>query len=117
MGEQLLLILEECRRPNWDGFGAEPVTMETLVNAERITRLIPDDTLIPTIAGLPDGGIGFQWENSVGSLLTLSVYSESQTTYVYIDANGAEDSGTESFSHSLPLKIQELLISLFSERG
>jgi hypothetical protein len=47
--------------PDWDGAGAEPITIGTVAAARRVRRLLPR-RVMPHIAAGADGTIGFQWE-------------------------------------------------------
>ncbi len=56
-------------QPNWDGMGAEPISIETQILAEVLVNLLykrPDD------APGGDGSIGFEWRND-GNILCLDV--------------------------------------------
>lgn len=46
---------------NWDGYGAKPITPETLALARRLLELMPDTAGWPHIAPGGDGSIGFEW--------------------------------------------------------
>ena len=39
--DELAAVWEECRHADWDGFGAEPVTQDTLSNAYRFLESLP----------------------------------------------------------------------------
>jgi hypothetical protein len=52
---------EQYAQPNWDGYGADPITAETLAMARTLANLfaIPPDT-----SPGADGGVCFEWVGS-----------------------------------------------------
>src|ERR1043166_4105300 len=62
---------EELNLPNWDGYGAEPITPETLKYARRILRVMPDTLGPPDIAPAGDGSIALEWVPETGPLNKL----------------------------------------------
>lgn len=48
-----------CR--DWDGYGAEPITPQTLDAAKQMIDLLPDTLGWPDIAPGGDGSIGLEW--------------------------------------------------------
>jgi hypothetical protein len=47
--------------PNWDGYGAEAITPETIAAAQRLIRDLPKTFGEPDIAPGADGTIGLEW--------------------------------------------------------
>jgi hypothetical protein len=52
---------ERYNQANWDGYGAEPITPETLRYARRLMPVIPDTFGRPDVAPSGDGAIGLEW--------------------------------------------------------
>lgn len=48
-------------QPDWDGFGADPISSETLMLARRFLNVVPRWWPMPDIAPGADGTIGFEW--------------------------------------------------------
>jgi hypothetical protein len=48
-------------RADWDGYGAEPISKETVRAARKILTLLPKHFPNPDIAPGADGGVGFEW--------------------------------------------------------
>ena len=46
---------------NWDGFGAERITSETIEAARQLSHLLPRQLRAPDVAPGADGTIGFEW--------------------------------------------------------
>jgi hypothetical protein len=51
----------ESYRENWDGYGADPIAMETVDAARQFWRLLPREIRAPDVAPGADGTIGFEW--------------------------------------------------------
>src|SRR5262249_19830768 len=47
--------------PDWDGYGAEPISAETITAARSLFHALPVEALSPDIAPAADGTIGFEW--------------------------------------------------------
>lgn len=58
---RLKALYRECRLPNWDGYGAEPITPDTLELARQFCDALPEDVLEPEVCAEPDGGISLEW--------------------------------------------------------
>lgn len=52
---------ERYNQANWDGYGADPITPETLRYARRLMPVLPDTFGHPDIAPSGDGAIGLEW--------------------------------------------------------
>ncbi|MBR0848328.1 hypothetical protein JQ543_11310 [Bradyrhizobium diazoefficiens] len=52
---------EAYSEPDWDGYGAKPITIETVRAARSFSRLLPADGPQPDVAPGADGTIGFEW--------------------------------------------------------
>ena len=53
--EELLKTFEECRQPNWDGYGAQSVREETYHLAHQFLTALPLSIPVPSIGAEPDG--------------------------------------------------------------
>jgi hypothetical protein len=52
---------EKYQTENWDGYGAQPITTETLSFACRIMSLLPTSLGSPDVAPAGDGSIALEW--------------------------------------------------------
>jgi hypothetical protein len=57
--------------PDWDGYGAEPITSETVQAARSFKLLLPMDAPQPDIAPGGDGTIGFEWRSGSPGMRSL----------------------------------------------
>lgn len=61
----------QYNKPNWDGYGAQPITQETIDTAKSIYRMLPAEWNDPALAPSADGSIGFEWDKEDGPIRTL----------------------------------------------
>ena len=73
MREDLGAVWDECRLPNWDGFGALPVSHDTLRSAYCFLESLPLDFPPPSIGAEPDGQLTLEWHRSARRTLSISV--------------------------------------------
>lgn len=57
----LLEGYEEYAEPNWDCYGSEPISSETVEAARQLLAVLPNTLGEPHIAPGPDGTIGLEW--------------------------------------------------------
>src|SRR5919108_2658306 len=67
--DQLCRTFEECRTPDWDGYGAEPVLEETYRWAYRFLEAFPLGTRVPSVGVEADGHLTLEWYRSPSRLL------------------------------------------------
>jgi len=63
----------DCREPNWDGFGAEPVGEASFLKAYNLIRSLPLGHPRPSIGAEPDGQITLEWYRNPNRVLSVSV--------------------------------------------
>jgi len=78
--EELFKTFEECRQPNWDGYGAQPVSAETYHLAYEFLTALPLGTPIPSIGAEPDSHITVERYRSPRQTLSVSVSPEGTYT-------------------------------------
>ena len=81
MFEELLKTFEECRQPNWDGYGAQSVREETYDLAHQFLAALPLSTLVPSIGAEPDGHITVEWHRSPQRTLSVSISPDGELHY------------------------------------
>jgi len=64
MFDELLKTFEECREPNWDGYGSQAVREETYDLAHQFLAALPLSPPLPSIGAEPDGQITVEWHRS-----------------------------------------------------
>jgi hypothetical protein len=102
--EALFSVLEETELPNWDGYGAKPVSMDTFAKALAFLDVLPSTFPRPEISALPDGEIAFEWRFGPRRLLTLAINESGRLTYAALTGRGYLH-GTEYLLDALPRQI------------
>jgi hypothetical protein len=106
--EGLASIQAQCSRPNWDGFGAEPVRQETIWAAYRFLEALPYGLPVPTVGAEPDGQITLEWHRSPRRTVSISVASDDNLHYSALFGPNKQY-GTEVFFGEAPKAILDLI--------
>ena len=106
--EELLKTFEECRKPNWDGYGAQPVREETYDLAHQFLTALPLSTPVPSIGAEPDGHITVEWHRSPQRTVSVSISPDGELHYAAL--LGAERiCGTETLRARMPTVLSDLI--------
>ena len=106
--EELLETFEECRQPNWDGYGAQPVREETYHLAHQFLAALPLSAPLPSIGAEPDGQITVEWYRSPQRTLSVSISPDGDLHYAAL-LGSAKTYGTEPFIGEVPKIIFDLI--------
>ena len=106
--EELLKTFEECREPNWDGYGAQPVSEETYHLAHQFVAALPRSTLAPSIGAEPDGHLTIEWYQLPERTLSVSISPEGELHYAAL-LRSAKTYGTELFAGEIPKIMFDLI--------
>ncbi len=79
--EELSQVFEECREPNWDGYGAQEVREETYDLARQFLAVLPLSIPVPSIGAEPDGQITVEWYRSPQRTLSVSIGRDGDLHY------------------------------------
>ena len=97
--QELHNIYEGCGQPNWDGYGAKPVDLETYHESLRFIGYLPKDIPCPELAPEPDGEVSFEWYKNNQRLFSVSIGRNGELSYAGLyginKAHGAEFLGDE----------------------
>jgi hypothetical protein len=106
--QELCKTFDERCEPNWDGFGALPVTQDTYTQAYRFVEALPLGKCQPTIGAEPDGQITLEWHRGPYQTLSVSVSPDGDLHYsALIGPN--KSYGTEAFFGDVPRTILDLI--------
>jgi hypothetical protein len=106
--EELLKTFEECREPNWDVYGAQPVSAETYDLAYEFLAALPPGTPAPSLGAEPDGHITAEWHRSPQRTMSVSISPDGELHYAAL--LGAERiCGTETFRAKMPRVLSDLI--------
>ena len=110
--EELWVVADASRNPNWDGYGAAPVEPETLDQAYRFLEALPLGLPIPSVGAEADGHLTFEWYCSPTRVLSASISPEGMIYYAAL-LSGSKRSGTEHFMGQVPEDLLDIIRRLF----
>jgi hypothetical protein len=108
-------VAAECRSPNWDGYGAQPIRQAAKEQAQRFLSLLPARSRRPDPVPDPEGNIALSWDFGPGRTLTIDVGDDGTLTYAALLGGGMKRHGVEQLSGHIPEVILET-IDKFHER-
>jgi hypothetical protein len=106
--EELGEIWEQCRDPNWDGFGSLAVNNDTLRNTYVFLESLPLGTPGPSVGAEPDGSFTLEWHRSPRRTLSVSVSPDGDLHFAAI-FGPSRVYGTEAFFGEIPDNILALI--------
>ncbi len=106
--EELGEVWEQCREPNWDGFGALAVDNDTLRNTYMLLESLPLGPRPPSVGAEPDGSLTLEWHRSPRRTLSVSVSPDGDLHYAALFGPNREY-GTEVFFGEIPERILALI--------
>lgn len=109
----LLEIFLDCRKPNWDGYDAKPISEKAYFEAAKLLELLRFYLPQPEIVPEPMGDIAFEWYKENQYTFVISVSGVNTIAYAGIFGPGNEVHGTENFTESIPRTIIENIQRLF----
>jgi hypothetical protein len=110
--DELGMVWEECRKPNWDGYGALAVSQDTLRNTYIVLESLPLGFPRPSIGVEPDGHLTLEWHRSPVQTLSVSVDPEGYLHYAGLFGPNRRF-GSEVFYGELPEVIQRSIREVY----
>jgi hypothetical protein len=111
--QELYNLWEECSWENWDGYGAQPVDLNSFNEAERFIRALPTTVREPEVAVDPDGEISLEWHIEPRKVFSVSIGKRNEITYAGLYGLN-KTYGREYFDDEIPKAIFDNLDRLFS---
>lgn len=102
----------DCQSPDWDGYGANPISAVSKSEAQRFVELLPYWYPAPEAVPDPDGEIALSWDFGRGHVFTLSVGSTGALSYAGLLGDGVKRHGVEPFKSDVPKSILEAIEEL-----
>lgn len=106
--EELGDVWEQCRYPNWDGFGALAVCNGTLRDTYEFLEMLPLGTPSPSVGAEPDGSLTLEWHRSPRRTLSVSVSPTGELHFAALFGPN-RTYGTEAFFGEVPDSILTLI--------
>lgn len=110
---KLNLAFGECREANWDGYQAEPVSVETYQLAVQFLKALPLGASEPAIGAEPEGNLTMEWYRSPNGTLSVSISPESELHYAAL-IGSRKAYGTETFFGDVPGPVMNLINRIMS---
>jgi hypothetical protein len=95
----------ENQSPDWDGYGAQPISMDAKTEAQRLVDLLPFWLSAPDALPDPDGDIGLSWDLGSGHVFTVIVSSTGILSYAGLLGDGVKRHGMEPFKSDIPKAV------------
>jgi hypothetical protein len=109
--EELFKTFRDCREPNWDGYGAQPIREETYHLAHQFLAALPLSTPVPSIGAEPDGHLTAEWYGSPERTLSVSISPNGDLHYAAL--LGTERIyGTEAVRARMPAALRDLIMRI-----
>lgn len=106
--DELNQVYADCLEPNWDGYGATPVSEGTYRLAYHFLEALPLGTPLPSFGAEPDGHLTLEWNRSPRWTLSISVSPEGDLHYAAL-LGTRKAYGTEPFFGFAPRTIRDLI--------
>jgi hypothetical protein len=106
--DELNHIFADCLEPNWDGYGAMPVSEATYRQTYQFLEALPWGTPLPSFGAEPDGHLTLEWYRSPSRTLSISVSPEGELHYAAL-LGTRKAYGTEPFFGDPPRIIMDLI--------
>lgn len=106
--DELKQVYAECLEPNWDGYGARPMSETTYQLAYQFLDALPLGLPLPSIGAEPDGHLTLEWHYSPRWTLSVSVSPERELHYAAL-LGTSKAYGTEAFFGEVPMSILNLI--------
>ena len=104
----LVDVHAECRTPDWDGEGAEPVSPATITKAQAFLSALPSDVPDPQVGPDPDGEVSLDWFDEPDWGVAIALNANGRLSYAAV-FGAARAHGTERFREEVPRPVLELL--------
>jgi hypothetical protein len=106
--DELASVWNDCKIPDWDGYGAAAVNQDTFRNAYFVLESLPPGFPAPSIAAEPDGAVTLEWHRSPRRTLSVSVDEMGDLHYAAL-LGPNQQFGTEVFGGELPERLARLV--------
>lgn len=99
--ESLQQAYDDCSEPNWDGYGAAPLTASAYDEALALLNSLPPGLPPPEVVPEPDGSIGLEWSRGLDRSIAVSISGRGLIAYAGMLGRGSRAHGTEIFNDFL----------------
>lgn len=91
-------LYRDCSKPNWDCYGALPVSRQAVDNSIKFISNIRSIKTQPSISPMPSSDISFTWKNN-NKLFTIEFTKSNEILYALVELDN-DKSASGSFSYN-----------------
>ena len=110
---ELAEVWEDCRKPDWDGYGASPVTLDALRNTQSFLEALPFGFPRPSISADPHGNFSLEWYSRRRRVLSVGITADGLLHFAILRGPNNKY-GTEAFFDEVPPVITDLVRQVYS---
>ena len=108
-------VYHRCRINNWNEDGADPITEDAALRADRLLPTLPSYLPVPDIYADAAGAIVFEWYRRPRHRFAISIFWGGTIEYAGLLGPGNEVYGTARHSEGLPEIVSDHLRQLFAD--
>lgn len=112
--DELFDLNEECRNKGWDGYSADPITIETYRKVYAFIGSLPAGLLATSIGAEPDGSVTLEWHKNSRHTLSVSIAPAGEIHYAAL-IGLSKSFGTAPFYGEVPEIVLTLAQSAMSQ--
>lgn len=106
--DDLYLLADDCREEDWNGFGASPLSLRSLGNAEKFIRCLGMDSRDASLGANAKGWVTLQWGPSAKWTLSIVITNDGWLHWAALFGSVREH-GTTPFMGAIPKNIAKLI--------
>lgn len=95
----------ECAEADWDGYGAEPVSVITLARARAFIRSLPENFPLAELSVEPDGAVSLDWMPSANRTLSVSLGETGRVPYAWVDGIDCGHAVARIVDEAVPARV------------
>ena len=111
--QEIIEIGVDCKKGDWVGLVAIPVTTTQVLQAVHTATIIPEHITEPDVCAEPDGVIAFEW-NTDKAALSMSIEADKprygSVTYVYVAVTFSSNSVLHSHASEVTRQSDSTLL-------
>ena len=102
------IVMLDCNKNDWDGYGAQGISVEAYELAQRFIHGLPPGIPRPLLSADTDGCVTFEWQVSPRRLVLVSVHPDYRIDYAALFGT-AKNYGSEPFFNKIPPGLCDLV--------
>ena len=101
---------------NWDGYGAQPLSIGAYIGAKKFLELLPANIDMPDIVPEPSGSIGLEWYHDKHNVISIGFHGETRASYASLIKNLPHDGEFSLAGEEIPATVKGLIKDYHSQR-